>query len=445
MSSVNLLERTAALLSPLIPPHSRLLIALSGGVDSVALLHLLQQLKTRFDWQLHAVHVHHQISIHADSWAVFCAQLCADYAIPFDLEHIDITPLREHGVEAAARQLRYQALAKHASDFLLLAHHADDQAETLLLQLLRGSGVKGAAAMPLLAQRECTWLRPLLNVTRTEIVAYARAQNLAWIEDDSNTDTRYARNFLRLKVMPVLAEKFPAYRQTLTRSTQHFAEAASLLDELAALDAAQSIAGETLLLSALQALSATRAKNLLRYFLQQRSAPMPQAVQLEELLAQLLSAREDAMLCVDFSGWQVRRYQGAVYAQPTLPDCAASLSLPWQNEEALFWSPLNTQLHFLAARGEGISLAKLARAPVTLRLRQGGETLRPAAKSATRTLKNLLQEQGVPPWLRARLPLLYCGEELVCVAGLIAADFQANAEEAGVVMGMGDALVRGLI
>jgi tRNA(Ile)-lysidine synthase len=432
LSSVNLLERVAQQLTSLIPPHSRLLIALSGGVDSVVLLHLLQQLKTRFDWQLHAVHVHHQLSPHADSWANFCAQLCADYAILFHLEHIDITPLREHGVEAAARQFRYQALAKHASDFLLLAHHADDQAETLLLQLLRGTGVKGAAAMPLLAQRECAWLRPLLNVTRAEIVTYARAQNLAWIEDDSNTDTRYARNFLRLKVMPVLAEKFPVYRQTLSRSAQHFAEAASLLDELAALDAVQSIVGETLFLSALQALSASRAKNLLRYFLQQRGAPMPQAVQLDELLTQLLSARDDAMLCVSFAGWQVRRYQGVVYAQPALPDCAASLCLPWQNEEAIFWQPLNTQIHFLAARGQGISLAKLARAPVTLRLRQGGETLRPSAKSATRTLKNLLQEQSVPPWLRARLPLLYCGEDLVCVAGLITADFQANAEEAGV-------------
>lgn len=445
MSSVNLLERVGQQLTPLIPPHSRLLIALSGGVDSVVLLHLLQQLKTHFDWQLEAVHVHHQISLHADSWAAFCAQLCADYGIPFHLELIDITPLRENGVEAAARQLRYQAIAKHASDFLLLAHHADDQAETLLLQLLRGTGVKGAAAMPLLAQRECAWLRPLLGVTRAEILDYAHAQNLAWIEDDSNTDTRYARNFLRLNVMPVLAEKFPAYRQTLSRSAQHFAEAASLLDELAALDAVQSIVGETLLLSALQTLNASRAKNLLRYFLQQRGAAMPHAVQLEELLTQLLTARDDARVCVSFADWQVRRYQGAVYAQPALPDCSEPLYLPWQNEAAIVWSPLNTQIHFLAARGQGISLAKLARAPVTLRLRLGGEALRPAAQSATRSLKNLLQEQGVPPWLRNRLPLLYCGEQLVCVAGVVAAEFQANADEAGVAMRMGDALARGLI
>lgn len=445
MSSVNLLERVAQQLTSLVPPHSRLLIALSGGVDSVVLLHLVQQLKTHFDWQLEAVHVHHQISLHADSWAAFCAQLCADYAIPFHLERVDITPLREHGVEAAARQLRYQALAKHATDFLLLAHHADDQAETLLLQLLRGTGVKGAAAMPLLAQRECAWLRPLLGVTRAEILDYAHAQNLAWIEDDSNTDTRYARNFLRLNVMPVLAEKFPAYRQTLSRSAQHFAEAASLLDELAALDAASSMVGETLSLSALPALNASRAKNLLRYFLQQRGVPMPQAVQLEELLTQLLTARDDARVCVSFADWQVRRYQGAVYAQPALPDYSEKLCLPWQNEAAVFWQPLNTQIHFLAARGQGISLAKLARAPVTLRLRLGGETLRPAAQSATRTLKNLLQEQGIPPWLRSRLPLLYCGAELVCVAGLIAAEFQSSADEAGVVMRMGDAQASGLI
>ncbi len=411
----------------------------------MVLLHLLQQLKSRFDWQLDAVHVHHHLSAHANDWAAFCAQLCADHAIPFYLEHIDITPLREQGVEAAARTLRYQAFVKHASDFLLLAQHADDQAETLLLQVLRGSGVKGAAAMPLLAQRDCAWLRPLLNVTRSEIVAYARAQNLAWIEDESNTDTRYARNFLRLKVLPVLGEKFPAYRQTLSRSAQHFAEAASLLDELAALDAEHGIAGETLLLSAFQALNPARAKNLLRYFLQQRGAAMPQAVQLEELLIQLLTARDDACVCVNFAGWQVRRYQGAVYAQPALPECAASLCLPWQNDATIFWSPLNMPLHFLAAHGQGISLAKLARAPVTLRLRQGGETLRPTMKSATRTLKNLLQEQGVPPWLRARVPLLYCGEELVCVAGLIAADFQVREGEQGVQVRMEEARASELI
>ena len=398
------------------------------------LLHLLQQLKARFNWQLHAVHVHHHLSAHADDWAAFCAQLCADHVIPFHLEHIDITPLREQGVEAAARHLRYQALLKHARDFLLLAHHADDQAETLLLQLLRGSGVKGVAAMPLLAQRECAWLRPLLNVTRAEIINYARAQNLVWIDDDSNADSAYARNFLRLNVMPVLAEKFPAYRQTLSRSAQHFADAASLMDELAALDAQSAVLGESLLLSALQQLSSARAKNLLRYFLQQRSAPMPQAVQLETLLTQLLTARDDANVCVDFAGWQVRRYRGAVYAQPALPDFAASLNLPWQNETAVFWQPLNTQISFSVARGQGVSLAKLARASVTLRLRQGGEILRPSAKSATRSLKNLLQERGVPPWLRSRLPLLYCGEALVAVAGLIAADFQAEVGEMGVEM-----------
>ncbi|MGZ8257454.1 MAG: tRNA lysidine(34) synthetase TilS, partial [Gallionella sp.] len=340
--------------------------------------------------------------------------------------------------EAAARQLRYQALAKHASDFLLLAHHADDQAETVLLQLLRGSGVKGVAAMPRRVQRDCAWLRPLLNVTRAEIIDYADMQDLRWMDDDSNSDTRYARNFLRRNVMPVLAEKFPAYRQTLTRSAQHFAEAASLLDELGALDAASSMVGKTLLLSALQALSQARAKNLLRYFLQHCGAPIPQAVQLEQLLAQLLTARADANVCINFAGWQVQRYQGAVYAQPALPSFDNTFDLSINNLAgvacSLFWPPLNTALHFSIVPGRGICIEKLRLAPVSLRLRQGGEVLRPQANAATRSLKNLLQEQGIPPWLRPRLPLLYCGSELVCAAGCIAAAYQAKETELGLLM-----------
>lgn len=417
-------------------------------MDSVVLLHLLHRLAPRHDWQLSALHVHHGISPNADAWAVFCTALCEKLKISLIINRIDISPLRAHGLEAAARQLRHAAFAAQSADFVALAHHADDQAETLLLQLLRGAGVKGASAMPVLSLSKRPLLsaqtpkivRPLLHSSRQEILDYAAAHQLVWIEDESNLDESYPRNFLRHALMPRLAERFPAYRQTLARSTQHFAEASALLEDLARLDAGER-ANEfappfaTLEVARLQGLSPSRAKNLLRYFLDQQGAPMPQEVQLADMLRQLGTASEDAVVCVVFGGgaWQVRRYRGRVYALRALVQFERDWVLSWQGEEAIEWPALQSQLTFKSAVGEGISVAKLQKNPVTLRLRQGGETLRPHAKAATRTLKNLLQEQGIPPWQRDRLPLLYCGEELVCVPGVaVAADYQAVSGEAGV-------------
>jgi tRNA(Ile)-lysidine synthase len=429
-------EQVAAQIAPLLPAHSRILIGLSGGVDSVVLLHLLYIIAPKFSWQLSALHVHHGISPNADTWAKFCTGLCANYRIPLVVERVDIAPLRgQHGTEAAARKLRQAAFAKQPCDVVALAHHADDQSETLLLQLLRGAGVRGASAMPLFNKRDASpsLLRPLLHCSRQEILNYAAAHPLQWIEDESNADDSYPRNFLRHRVLPLLGEKFPAYRDTLARSAQHFAETSGLLDELARQDAVQAIMGETLAVAALQALTRPRAKNLLRYFLHRVDAPMPQAVQLDEMLQQLLSAAEDSTVCVTFGEWQLRRYQGKVYALRALGDLDKSVAMLWHGEAQLDWPASDTLLQFKPAQGVGISLGKLQHAPVTLRLRQGGETLRPHSKATTRTLKNLLQEQHIPPWQRDRLPLLYCGAELVCVVGVaIAAKYQAAKEEAGI-------------
>ena len=243
-------------------------------------------------------------------------------------------------------------------------------------------------------------------------------------------------------MLPLLSEKFPAYRDTLARSAQHFAEASELLDDLARLDAQNplpSSLGEkgeghdaTLAVSRLQSLSQPRAKNLLRYFLHSLGAPMPQAVQLDDMLHQLCGAREDAEVCIEYGGGEVRRYHGRVYALRALGEFDRSLVLPWHGEAELNWPALNAQLQFTRTQNSGISLAKLQRAPVALRLRCGGEILRPHPNAATRTLKNLLQEHHVPPWQRDRLPLLYCGEELVCVPGVaIAAEYQAVVDEVG--------------
>ena len=416
-------------------------------MDSVVLLHLLHPLATRFGWRLSALHVHHGISSNADAWADFCTGLCARNDIPLLIERVNIDLLRaDHGIEAAARKLRQASFAAQDCDFVALAHHADDQAETLLLQLLRGAGIKGVAAMPVLSKVEGPLLkptvapahpilRPLLDIPRSTLLDYARQHGLKWVEDESNADDNFPRNFLRHRLLPLLEQRFPAYRHTLTRGAQHFAEASELLDELARLDAKELGETSTLEVSALSSLSRIRAKNLLRYFLHTQAAPMPQSVQLDEMLQQLLTAREDAAVCVEFGGWQVRRFQSKVYVLPVLDDIEAGLVVPWYGEAQLQWPVNNKVVTFVLVKGEGISSEKLKDEPVTLRLRSGGESLRPHLSAATRSLKNLLQENRIPPWQRERVPLLYCGEKLVSVVGVAtSAEYQAQANEEGVLV-----------
>jgi tRNA(Ile)-lysidine synthase len=294
-----------------------------------------------------------------------------------------------------------------------------------LLQLLRGAGIKGVASMPLLksssALKQAT-LRPLLDCSRSSLQAYAKDHQLTWVEDESNAEDSYPRNFLRNQILPRLEAKFPAYRETLARSASHFAEASALLDELARQDAQNWVKGDPLDLDLVQALSLPRSKNLLRYFLHASGAPFPQSSQLDVMLQQLLEARKDAAVCVEFAQWQVRRYKNKIYAFPVLGDFDCDLKLAWLGESELAWPALNNILKFTDKTGQGISSKKLQLAPVDFRLRSGQEKLRPHRNAATRSLKNLLQEQKIPPWLRERLPLMYCGEQLVCVVGVAIAD-----------------------
>ena len=209
-----LLECSAAALHPVVPEGSSIALGLSGGADSVVLLHLLRQLAVRYAWRLSAVHVHHGISPQADAWAAFCADLCVRENIPLQIERVNIAPLRHLGIEAAARTLRHAALARQQVDFIALAHHQDDQVETLLLQLLRGAGVRGVSAMPVFKRRDgaSAIVRPLLDIARSTLLAYAQQHALQWVEDESNADDAYPRNFLRHRVLPLLQQRFPAYQ-----------------------------------------------------------------------------------------------------------------------------------------------------------------------------------------------------------------------------------------
>jgi tRNA(Ile)-lysidine synthase len=433
--SDDLTGRVAAALAPHVPVRSSILVGLSGGLDSVVLLHLLAGLSRQHSWTLSALHVHHGISPNADAWAEFCTVLSAQLAIPLQIEHVDIAPLRNKGIEAAARELRHAALYRQHADFIALAHHQDDQAETLLLQLLRGAGVKGAAAMPPIRKgaNGPALLRPLLDSPRAVLEHYAACHDLKWINDESNFDEKFPRNFLRHRVFPLLEQQFPACRTTLARTARHFSEADALLDDLATLDAQNAFDGKTLEVARLSALEKARAKNLMRWFLQQRGALMPEQPRLEEMLRQLVQARTDAQVCVAWSNLEIRRYRGRAYVCRMQNEPVPDFSVTWRGEDRLALP--GGELQFVHCHGEGLSVFKLASASVTVRLRRGEESLRPEEARPARTLRYLFQDSAIPPWQRKRWPLLYCGETLVAVPEIgVETAWHAAPGEAGLIL-----------
>jgi tRNA(Ile)-lysidine synthase len=442
--STGLVSTVAANLAATVGRGDRLAVGLSGGVDSVVLFDVLARLARRRHFRLSAIHVNHRISPHAGCWAAFCRRLCRARRVAFTT--VEVAVPRGASLEAAARAARYAAFRALPVEFVVLAHNQDDQAETLLLQLLRGAGVKGLAAMPLVrseggrgkvqggrrkaegerkadastahAAGHPSILRPLLDVPRAEIVEYARARALRWIEDESNENTYFARNFLRHEVVPRIAERFPAYRATLGRSARHLADAAASSSSIAAADGAKAVSDGKLEVVALARVNESRARNLLRWFLAGHGVTMPGAERLAEAARQAVAARDDARVCVDLGAVELRRFAGALHVVRKVPVAPRAFPRTWRGEPHLALPELGGTLTMTKQRGVGLDPARLAGALVTVRVRQGGERLRLTAGGPRRSLKNLMQEAEIPPWERDRLPLLYCGDALVWVPGI---------------------------
>jgi tRNA(Ile)-lysidine synthase len=275
---------------------SRLRLGLSGGLDSIVLLNLLASMQEHY--ALSALHVHHGLSSQADAWARFCEQTCAQLDVSLEIARVTIPPKTPEGIEAAARAARYDALMRPGADAVVTAHHADDQAETVLFQLLRGGAPRALAAMPEARQLSphLLLIRPLLAFTRPELETHARQHGLLWVEDESNADLRYTRNALRHEVFPAIARFIPDYRERLIGSARRMAEAADLLDELAALDGAAAGLPESLDCKTLNALPETRARNLLAYYLRLHGVTLPSPAHLIEMLRQLKEARTRLVL-----------------------------------------------------------------------------------------------------------------------------------------------------
>jgi tRNA(Ile)-lysidine synthase len=420
-----LLERLDALETAGNKPD-RYVIALSGGLDSAVLAHALAVTRERHGKSLLAVHVDHQLHPESGSWNEHCRRLADALGIQFVAETVSVDTNAGIGIEAAARAARYDALAQHTDDrdWLLSAHHRNDQAETLLLNLMRGSGPSGLAGIGLLTQFAGGWLaRPFIDVSRAALEAYAAEHDLRWVDDPSNADLRFDRNYLRHDVIPALERRWPGVVERLARSAELASEAASLLDELAATDL-QNIGDRAarIDIAGLLTLSNARQRNLLRHAVRQAGLPAPGAARLATLLESVLQAREDAQPRVVWQGAEARRYRGKLYLLPSLGE------LPWPPEgRPLTASPvwLGTGMGVLRpvpGAPRGLSSATVGRG-LSIRMRKGGEQIKPVGQEHTKKLKKLLQEEGVVPWMRERLPLIYAGEKLVAVADLwIAAD-----------------------
>ncbi|HJV81348.1 tRNA lysidine(34) synthetase TilS [Noviherbaspirillum sp.] len=397
----------------------RLAVAYSGGLDSAALLHLAHAYANEHGVALFAFHIHHGLSSNADAWLLHCEAECARLGIHFGARRVNLADRERDGIEQAARISRYAALGElcrlHEIPLLLTAHHQDDQAETVLLQLLRGAGVAGLSGMDLLStapgllgDERLMIGRPLLELSRARLEEFAARQSIGHVEDESNADLRYARNVLRHEVMPSLGKYFPGFQQRLARAAQHAQSAQRMLNELAAHDLADCAEAECIDIACLRQLSSDRIDNVLRHWFVLNDVRMPSTAWLGEMRAQLLDARADAQVLVTHADCEIRRHRGKIYLVPRMPDTAALLApvaFRWNGEAGIPFTEYGGILHFDLTE-EGIGADWLRGQALHLRWRSGGEKLKPAADRPTKSLKHHFQALDIPPWERSRLPVV---------------------------------------
>jgi tRNA(Ile)-lysidine synthase len=379
-------------------------------------------LRAELPFELGAIHVDHGLHPESPKWVAHCREQCEDLTVPLEVRGLKLRKGRGESREAVARQARYAALrdAVGHGDLLLTAQHLDDQAETLVLALLRGSGVKGLAAMPMVARLGAAWLvRPLLGYPRAALLAYARAQRLAWVEDPSNADLSYDRNFLRARVLPLLAERWPASAASLARSASHCAEAQHVIEQAAGreLDRVRGSRPGSLSIRRLAPCDPCLGKAVLRHWIARLGLPRPGMRQLDRIRHELLGARADRSPLVAWPGCEVRRYRDDLFAMPPLPAHPGPLDIPWGSGALELPEELG---RLVLADSRGRTLDRDSPWPQGLRVRfaVGGLSCRPAARSRCRPLKQLYQEAGVPPWLRPYVPCLFLVEELIAVGDL---------------------------
>lgn len=404
-----------------IMPDTPIAVAYSGGCDSHVLLHAMSRVDARSFGSLRAIHVNHGLHPEADRWMRHCQRVCTTLRVPFIGEQVQVHNVRRRGLEAAARQARYACFARliHPGEILLTAHHQDDQAETVLLAVLRAGGVAGLAAMPEITNFSCGRLgRPLLSFPRRALAAYALSERLDWIDDDTNRDLSRSRNFLRHQILPQLSERWPEAPAQMARSAHHMAQAASLLEELAAEDlmVCQTELPSELRISTLQKWSQERQRNLLRFWFRSRGFASPPEPRMQQMLQYLRQDPRTRKATVQWTGAVLYRYRDRLRIAPPWPVPEPSWRESWEPATPLAIPGTGQQLRAMACIGAGLSCSRIAGKSLSVRWRQGGEICHLPGRRHRHKLKKLLQAAGVPPWERGHLPLIYVDEELAAVA-----------------------------
>ncbi len=435
--------------------YKRYVISFSGGLDSMVLVHLMQSLKQLLladGINISAIYVNHNLSPFASDWGAFCQSICLQYKIPFQSLSVNAKPKPRQSPEEAARDARYCALKEqlNAADCLLTAHHKSDQAETVLLQLLRGTGPKGLAAMPFSRDFfHFTIIRPLLSFSRRQIKDYALKYKLQWVEDESNDEQNYKRNFLRHNIFPQLQQQWPGLESTLFRASQLQSEALDILEEVAEHDLTRCeldleverknnrwFLEPMLDRQKLQTLSAQRIKNCMQYWLRKNNVAVLKSTLLKQVVDEFIIKQPGAKTQISWKyealQFHLRHYQNRLFLSRE-PDTKTSsiksnTSFLWdyKKDRKIDLGNIQLQVQFseqqsikkqtdkVQSNREGNRLA-LNKLPDTVRVkfRQGGERFRKNQYSQHFSLKKWFQEQSVPPWIRSRVPLIYVGEELI--------------------------------
>jgi len=408
------------------------LLGLSGGLDSCVLLHLLAQMQTQLHFKLKAIHIHHGLSSSADGWLDFCKEKCKLLDIEFYDVKVKINNKSTLGIEGEARKLRYEAIKKKQKGIVALGHHQNDQAETLMLQLLRGSGLRGLAAMPEFDEKRKFW-RPMLNIKRELIEKYASENNIEYIEDESNEDINFDRNFIRKKVLPLIESRYPASIETISRSASNISEGHHLNESLA-LDDSKSVMsddGSYLLINNLKKLPKVRAINLVRWWLSFNNLLMLSKKNIDELYKQMLFIKKDTALNLKVSDEvSIRAYKNKLLIA-NLNINSSVFDLKWSGQEELHL-PNKTKLQFKKIEEGGLSLSKLGVKTLSVKSRVGGEKLKPFSDQPSRSLKYLFQTADIPIWERGQIPLIFANNELVAVPNLaVHYKYQSSIGEVG--------------
>lgn len=391
-------------------------MGLSGGIDSVVLLHAVKQ-RLAGSGALRALHVNHGLQAESGGWEEFCRELCRGWDVPFSARAVAV-PESGASLENRARIARYEAFSEALApgECLLLAHHLDDQMETMLLRLSRGAGTRGLSGIPVRRKLgEGIVVRPFLRCPRETLADYAKAQNLRWIEDASNRNTDFDRNYCRHEILPAIERRWPDFRREWERSRRLIADSHELLTELAELDI-ERCAGKAehrLRVDALRQLSAPRLHNTLRHWIEKGINSPADPRKLRSLPHQLIASDHATNAAIDFRNHQVRRFKNELYLVPDLPSIDPETRFSWDpSSQPQFDLPGNGSLRAVPTADRG-----LAGMPYAIRYRRGGETCR-LARRPTKSLKKILNESRIEPWLRNRLPLLFDSDNLVAIPGI---------------------------